>query len=283
MLRIIGSIVAILGLGSGAWWMSTNSQSTTTFIDQHIDTGEFLTLEARFTPDQIMEAQSGRLLKDTEHRYLDPSLEFFPYLLMEVKYSRSDRKTAEGMILWSLNDGEMVVNTDTWETTHGFEDCINADASRHDFRLINALMGNGGAMDRDQLMSLLHVEEDVLQEWVDIARRKHLVVQKGNIIRLHFANPKLLNSPQTKFTHWLVTKSYKHAKRIPPRYTKSQVQRIAKAAFGNDFAIRSEQEVFLPVYSLVVQNPDGTLLTSFWNALNGQPLTNLNAPQPQYR
>jgi len=41
---------------------------------------------------------------------------------------------------------------------------------------------------------------------------------------------------------------------------------------GKDFAIRKTTEIFLPVYSIVVQNPDGSQMTTYWNALNGKRL-----------
>jgi hypothetical protein len=59
---------------------------------------------------------------------------------------------------------------------------------------------------------------------------------------------------------------------VKKRYRSSQIETIAKAAFGNDFAIRKTTEIFLPVYSIVVQNPDGSQMTTYWNALNGKRL-----------
>ena len=47
----------------------------------------------------------------------------------EVKYTTSDDKTHESIMLWDLTDGEMVINTKNWEKTHGFGDCITADAT----------------------------------------------------------------------------------------------------------------------------------------------------------
>ena len=79
------------------------------------------------------------LLKDTEHTFLNPTLKFHPYLLMEVKYSRGKEKTGEGLILWSLVDGEMVINTNLWEKTHGFADCIMAGADKDDYKVIKTL------------------------------------------------------------------------------------------------------------------------------------------------
>ena len=60
---------------------------------------------------------------------------------------------------------------------------------------------------------------------------------------------------------------------MPKRFRTSQIETTAKAAFGNDFAIRKTTEIFLPVYSIVVQNPDGSQMTTYWNALNGKKLS----------
>ncbi len=67
----------------------------------------------------------------------------------------------------------------------------------------------------------------------------------------------------------MVSKPYNYAQRIAKKYSSSQIERIAKVAFGADFTIRGIKEVYLPVYQLEVQNPDGSIMTSFWNALTG--------------
>ena len=97
-------------------------------------------------------------------------------------------------------------------------------------------------------------------------------MQNGNTYRLHLQNPKLQVIPETKLDQWLVTKSTKHVSRVKKRYRPTQIETIARAAFGNDFAIRKTAEIFLPVYSIVVQNPDGSQMTTYWNALNGKRL-----------
>ena len=56
-------------------------------------------------------------------------------------------------------------------------------------------------------------------------------------------------------------------------FTPGQIERIAKAAFGQNFAIRTMTDVYLPVHSIIVQNPDGSIHTSHWNALNGKRLS----------
>jgi hypothetical protein len=70
-----------------------------------------------------------------------------------------------------------------------------------------------------------------------------------------------------------VTKPHRNANRLNRRYSFSQIQRIAAAAFGSDFAIRKSTDIFLPVHCIVVQNPDGSIHFSHWNALNGSRLS----------
>lgn len=260
----------------GGWWLFNNYDQALGVVQQYVENGEFVTLEARYTPEQIMEAHRKDLLITEQHSFRNSDLKFHPYLMMEVKYSQADKKSREGVLFWSLVDGEMVLNTETWEKTHGFEDAINANASRTDFKLMNALAKSKGSATTDQLQKDLHIEKETLQSWINSATAKHLVVQKGNTLQLHFQEPKILVQPETKINDWLVTKPYDHAQRVQKKYSHNQIQKITKAAFGDDFKIRTVSEVFLPVYSIEVLNPDGSLRTSYWNALNGQRI------QPKY-
>ena len=259
----------VLGIGFGVF-------QYVPFVKERVEdmTGAttFQTLEVRYSAESIMEMHRQELLTDHAHLFLEPTLKFVPYLLMDVKYTRSQDKTGEGVILWGLVDGEMVINTSTWERTHGFTDCIAANANRQEFKIINALSSRGGSLDRDGLSKFLNIENGLLDAWIDSCRKKSLVVQTGNTYRLHLQNPKLTVIPETRLEHWLVTKPTKKAIRVKKRYRSSQIENIAQAAFGNDFAIRKTTEIFLPVYSIIVQNPDGTQMTSYWNALNGKRL-----------
>jgi hypothetical protein len=272
-MRNLSIFVALLVIGLGGFWSWIYFPGFRSKVEDVLSSGTFQTLEVRYSADAIMDAHRKELLKDSEHVFLEPTLKFVPYLLMEVKYNRSQEKTGEGVILWGLIDGEMVINTSTWEKTHGFTDCIASNASRQEFKIINALASKGGAWDRDGLSKFLNIENSVLDSWVDSCRNKSLIVQSGNTYRLHLQNPKLLVIPETRLEHWLVTKSTKHALRVKKKFRPSQIEATAKAAFGNDFAIRKTTEVFLPVYSIVVQNPDGSQMTSYWNALNGKRIS----------
>lgn len=269
---IILSLLVLVGLG--VWWAEREIPGID-LVNQYVENGDILTLEARYTPEQIMEAHKKELLSDNRKTYGEAQLKFYPYLMMDVKYNLPGQRTKESTILWSLVDGEMVLNTDTWETTHGFEDALTADANRNDFRILNILANpqNKGSMTRDQLQKELRVDADILEPLLESARSKHLVTVKGNQIELHFENPKFLVTPQTKMNQWIVTKPYSHAQRIPRKFNKGQIEKLTKAAFGQDFTVRNVKEVFLPVYSIQVINPDGSILTSFWNALTGNRIT----------
>lgn len=269
-MRKILILVIVAGLLGGGYWLWNNNPEFKHLVGSYVDNSEFQTLEARYNSEQIMNAHQRELLGDASRQYIDPSLKYYPYALMEVKFSH-DKKTREGVLLWSLVDGEMVLNTETWERTHGFEDAINAKATREEFKVINSLAKSStGARTQEDVINDLQLDLDIVSPWIDSVINKHLVVKKGNILQLHFENPKILVIPQTKFNQMLVSKPYNFAQRISEKYSTSQVEKIAKAAFGNDFSIRKISQVYLPVYGINVKNADNSVTTTYWNAVNGQ-------------
>src|SRR5471030_1121278 len=221
-MKIFATILAILAGGYGIWMVSHSHPEVKNKVASILDMGNFHTLEVRFNADQIMNKHRRDLLKDNRHRFLDPVLEFYPYVLMEVKYTSSDDKTHESVILWDLTDGEMVINTKNWEKTHGFGDCITADATPQEFKILNLLAKKGGALDRDGLSKTLHVEPEVLNAWLESCRKKKLIVQAGNHFKLHFQKPKFSTVPETKLDERLVTKPYKDAIRLGRHFTPGQ-------------------------------------------------------------
>jgi hypothetical protein len=255
------------------FWGWNNLPDTRNLVLDFFHAGKFQTLEVHYTAEKIMDDHRKELLKDNEHSFLSPTLTFHPYLLMEVKYIHSEDETNENFVLWSLMDGEMVIDTETWETTRGFTDCIQARADRDDFKVINVLASHGSSLDREALLKHLNVEDELLNAWLTKCKAKNLIVQIGNNYRLHLQDPVLEVVPETKISHWLVTKNAKDTERVAKRFWPSEILAIAKASFGHDFTIRKTKEVFLPVYNIVVQNPDGSQLTTYWNALNGKQLS----------
>jgi hypothetical protein len=265
-------LAILLIVAAAGWWIVERNPNVYSVLGQYIDNGEILTLEARYTPEKIMEQFGQEFIADGDRSFQGAELRFYPYALLDVKYSAPDKKTREGVLLWSLFDGEMVIDCKSWAKTHGFEDAINAQANRNDFKLLNVLARNKGKASFDQLQQELQIESNLLQQWVDDGKSKHLVLQKGNEVQLHFQDPRLLVSPQTSINECMVTKPYSHAQKVARNYSFKQIEKTAHAAFGDDFTIRSKKELYLPVYVIEVLNPDGSILTTEWNALNGQRL-----------
>lgn len=270
MPRLLVVIVIAAAIG-GSWWLWNNHHQFRDTIEHYVENGEFMTLEARYTADAIMDSHRKELLVDDQYTFQEPTLKFYPYLLIQAKYVQSDKKTREGAVLWSLTDGEMVLDTETWEKTHGFEDAINAGATRNDFKIMHALAKNG-TLTRTQLQNELHLEADIFSPWIESAADKHLIIVSGDEVQLHLQNPKILVIPQTKIKQAFVTKPNSRTQRTDKQYSRNQIEKIVQAAFGPTFTIRKMTEVFLPVYSISVLNPDGSVLTSNWNALTGQQI-----------
>lgn len=260
-------------LTCGGGYMLLQNPDSLDQVRQWFNTGEFLTLELRHSPKEIMERNKEALLKGAGRKFLEPSIVFYPYLLLEVKYTNTEEKTQEGLILWGLEDGEMVLSTSDWSKTHGFEDCLLAGASRYDFKILNTLASSQKPLDREQLLQKLLVEDDTLDHWLESAKDKYLIVQSGNQFRLHFENPKIFVKPETMIEHRLVTKPSTYSERMSKRYSMNQIENISKAAFGSDFTIRSSREVYLPVVRIKVQNPDNSIAETHWNALNGKKIS----------
>ncbi len=267
-------IIAVLcgGIGFAAYSFWEANPNMEAAIRQYVDNGEIKTLEVRYSAENIMDQYRKELLSDNERTFQKADLHFYPHVLFNVKYSTPDKKTKEGTLLWSLVNGEMVIDCHTWETTHGFEDAINAQANRNDFKILNTLEKAKGKLTIEQLQKELQVEEDLLVSWLENAKEKHLIVQKGNEIQLHFQNPRLLVTPQTKISQSIVSKPYNHSQKVSRHYSPSQIEKISQAAFGQDFTIRTQEAIYLPIYSIDILNQDGSVRTVDFNAVTGQPI-----------
>ncbi len=286
-MRTIISLLLLVAIVCGGWALVQKNEKlkdlipkklSLSFLKGIIPTGgssiiesmeDFSSLEARYKPQQIIEKNFNNLANDKERNILSPTTIYYPYVLLEVKYAKDTSATGEGQMLWGLEDGEMVINASTWETTHGFEDCINAHTSADDFKVINILAKHSGRMDRENLLNALHVESKYLDGWIENLQKKKLVVLNGNHYRLHFENAKLNVVPETMLKDPIVAQRVQGASRISPHYSITEVELLTKAAFGQDFFIRRKKEVYLPVYKIGVKNPDGSTLTSYWNAYTG--------------
>lgn len=241
-------------------------------IESYVQNADILTLEARYSADEIMEKHQPELIGTTGRVYQEPVLQFHPYLLMNVKYVDKNHKTKQGPLIWSLMDGEMVLNTETWEQTRGFADALQSGATPLEFRLLNALASRNGSLTKEQLQKELNLEQEALSALINSAKQKQLIVVKGHEIALHFENPLFNVPPQTKMAIAPVIKPNREGKKVGARFTRSKIERTAKAAFGEEFAVRDAEELYLPVLRISMLNPDGTILITDWNAVTGNKI-----------
>jgi len=239
-------------------------------ISQFLEEKTAVTFELAVSGDAIMQSQSHELLKDSNHTFGKAHVKFVPLLLLEVKYVDDAKNTQEGRLLWSLENGEMVLDTKTFQTTHGFQDFIMQKAHDDDFYLIHLLEKHNGTLSKDALFDEAILDSDRIEAALADLKKKQLISIKGHDIHLHLANPMVKVTPSTNFAHILVTKTINHDDKIAPNYSPSQVKRVAQAAFGHDFAIRKEQIIYLPVIQIDIKNPDGSVLKTYWNGVTGK-------------
>ncbi len=255
---------------------STSTLKTKKLIRKGLAFNKISTLEANFFPEEIIRTNKELLIACTHGTLSTPQLMFFPYLLLDVKFSQGGifkSDTNEGFVLWSLVDGEMVLDTSTWERSKGFEDCLIFSANKENFKILKTLSFLGGVASRENLYSILGESKKKVDAWISDCCYKNLVTTNGSKVRLHFKHPKLEIRPYTEFKHPIV--SYKIPKNIKIKhqeYSPAQVKEIAYLAFGPDFVIRREKKIFIPVYELTIVNPDGSIWVSYWNAINNKRL-----------
>lgn len=269
MFRLFFSACVLAGFSIGGWLLWDSFPNLQEFVKDKVHTSEFRTLEIRFTAEQIMEQRKNDLIQGEGYSFLEPRLLFYPYVMMNTKFTTDSSLTREGLLLWGLTDGEMVIDTAHWKRTHGFEDCLLAKAGKNDFKILRAIIEAGGTIDRERLYQKFKNDGEIIDKWVNHCREKKLIVSSGARYRLHLQNPTLENIPITLMHEPLVAHPTRYAVKSKKRYSVSQISKLAHIAFGPDFAIRHTEQIFLPVYSIGVQNPDGSVFVTYWNALNG--------------
>ncbi len=271
-MRLLYTLFTLAIGGYGLYWLADKNPDLKHKAEEIIDFRTTTALETRFDSSQIMETHQKNLLKEKGSRFLTPELKFFPFLLMETKYCDTKGRTKESLILWDLTEGEMVLDANSWEKTHGFADCILNHAQVHELKILH-LLAEGSSTNVETLLTRLDIEKPLLDVLIQSCVKKNLIIQAGaNQYRLHLENPHLTAIPETKLYEQLTTRGHKRAERATKHFTASQVQRISKIAFGENFSIRTTTEIYLPIHRIVIQNPDGSIHTSHFNALTGKEL-----------
>lgn len=238
-------------------------------VQIYAEGGQKEIFEIKLTAEQLMNQKRLELLKEPAETYHKASLKLVPYALIEAKFIDDKEQSREGRLLWSAYDGEIVVDTETWQTTHGYKDAIHADANQDDYTLLYALAKSNGRSTKEQIRKNTKLTKEGLDKVIAGALRKNLIVLFNETIKMHMEEPKILLLPISKIKHSLVNRTVDFADLLPRQYSLNKIQKSAKACFGNDFTIRSAKEVFLPVWRIEVKKPDGSISVSYWNAVNG--------------
>ena len=152
---------------------------------------------------------------------------------------------------------------------------INYKESNYPYRLTSLAL-NGGVADRTSLINNLEINPSEANLLLEKCRKKKLIVKQGNHYRLHLQNPLFHLKPVTDTPFPLVTKNVKTTEKMQRRYSPSQIKKAAEAAFGEEFAIRHTQEVFLPIYSVKSSEGGEYPHTIHLNAISGQKISNLS-------
>lgn len=229
--------------------------------------------QMRYSAETIMEQHKGELLKNEGSTFLEPTLALYPYLVMDVKFALNETQTREGTLVFGLTDGEMVIHADTWEKTHGFDDCLAHNLNELQFRLLQKISEAGGSIEKERLLPSFKGEEKSLTSAIESCIKKKLIVDCKKTLRLHFEHPHFQSLPETSLQDEIVLLPHSHATFIPRRYSPNAVQKLSLAAFAPHLSIRRTKTAFLPVYILTIQHKDGTLLSTYWNAVSGKRVT----------
>jgi hypothetical protein len=230
------------------------------------------TFELAIKPDDLLKAHAS-LLSTKEHSFGQVTALYSPHLLLQVKYAKNGKETSSSSMLWDLVQGELVLGTDSFLKTRGFSDCLQSQASAEDFRILHMLVKAGGSLTKGSITQDSGMEEGVVSERIESLRKRHLVSLSGDIVHLHVESPLLKVDPATTMKRPFVHKETTRGSLLQSTYSEREVQNLVEAAFGKDLAILSSNVIYVPLYELPVQNPDGSIRRTYWNAISGKEVT----------
>ncbi|EPP34653.1 putative outer membrane protein [Chlamydia ibidis] len=203
-------------------------------------------------------------------------LTFVPHLLMHVRFSREDgvkrgAVSQEGMLLWNLVNGEMVLNTGTWSCSKGFRECLMLRADRQDVCVMQTLASLGGAASKESLTHALTMKNIKADKVIRDCQRKKLIFTTGGQIGSHFQQMQPIKGCTTTLHAlpvWL--RRPRKSSICQSQYSQDRVRNFAGMIFGNNFLIINSSEVFVPVYKISLTCPDNSIRIEYVNAVTGK-------------
>lgn len=271
-MRIISTLITVATLAYGYMWFSKNYPSVTDGTLTYISGKEQVGIRPVYTPEQVLDRHANALTRNGGIIAGDVEIVYIPVLLMNVKYADTFYTTGEGVLLFDLMDGEMVLNMNTYEKTHGLADCLRSKASKHECKVVSLMAKKGGQLGRESIRRGLRVDADLVDEWVDNCRQKKLIVPSGNGYRLHMQNPKLPNCPVTYVDNPLTTFRSKRFTGKKAHFEKTHIPELCSAFFGTDFGIKNDEVAYLPIYRINVEGLDKHITTLYFNSISGKPI-----------
>jgi hypothetical protein len=228
------------------------------------------TFETTFLPEEMI-TKHNHLLPSKHHSFGPVTLFFSPHLLVQGKYSPDGRSSHPASMLWDLTNGELVLDTNGFDHTIGFSDCLASEANADDFRILHTLTRKG-PLSKEAMVKELGSDDNVICDRIESLRKRHLVIVANDIVRLHVESPLLKVEPITAITKPIVNRHTTHGSLICPTYSKAQIETLVQAAFGPDLAIRSSRIVYVPTYEVQIHNPDGSIRKTYWNGISSKEM-----------
>lgn len=237
----------------------------------YYENGNLTTLKPRFTTEQILNNARPELIQENTAKIKAPVTKMLPLLLLEVKYKGEDDRPKEGYWIWNSFQGELILNLNPLEMTHGFRDAINSRASLDEFRLIKALAVKG-SLNKDLLKRQLGLNQN-FESLLQTAQKKQLILVQGQNVKLHLQSPKI-ETPSSIALPSFVLLPYEHSQIISHPFSKSEVAFALESAFGPNLKIRSIKEIFMPILEIDVEKKDGSHVLYHFNSVTGETLPN---------
>ncbi|WP_366223536.1 hypothetical protein [Chlamydia buteonis] len=232
--------------------------------------------ERKFSPEQVLtffpEHQEGNATVE---------LTFVPHTLMHVRFSREDvvKKTMvsqEGAILWSLANGEMVLNTGTWNCSKGFRECLMLKAGKQDVNVMQALANLGGAASKESLTHALSMKNIRADKVIRACQKKKLIFSTGSQIGSHFQQLQPIKGCTTTIQSspvWL--RRPRGSSIVSPQFSEDRISNLAEMIFGDNFLILDKVVVYVPVYKVSLVATDNSVRIEYINAVTGKPFQDI--------
>ncbi|WP_213358129.1 hypothetical protein [Chlamydiifrater phoenicopteri] len=230
-------------------------------------------IERSYSPEQVIENFKNR----NQDLYLEQC--FFPYLLLKARYQREnpsrngDYEILEGALLWSLVNGEVVMDTETWNCSQGFRECLISKADKHDMLIMQTLIALGGSANKEYLIERLSTRNFHVAKSIKNCHRKKLIFVQGDRVGIPFRKFQPLNNCMMTMNRSLVSLiKPKGAIMISERHSEDDVRSLASKVFGKNFYVIDMQKVFVPAYKITTKGIDGSQRIEYINAINGKRL-----------